>query len=204
MRYVISRKGLIPCPRGCAYPVLQARAERVTCLVGPPYREADLVNWRNPHTRPVRDVVMEAIMDRNPLFAVILGPFGVGKTWLLSAAVRYAWQVKCTALYATAADLLSSVRRRFGDGMAEDVLDILASVDVLAVDEVDRVSETAWSESMLLQVLDRRYREGKVTLMASNARLEDLPGYLTSRSQDARRGGHVWEWWHLPDLRRFT
>ena len=193
---------IVPCPRGCAYPYEQARVERITGLTFIPYPEADLVEWKNARTRPVRDVVLTAIGERKPLFALIVGRYGVGKTWLLSAAVLYARKAKRTALYATAADMLSAVRRGFDRGNAEDVLSVLESVDVLAVDEVNRINETAWSETTLFQVLDRRYLSGRVTLMASNARPTELPGYLTSRAQDVRRGGHIWEWWDMPDLRR--
>jgi len=145
--------------------------------------------------------VRGVIEDRKPLFAFVLGAYGCGKTYLLSASVLHAHSRRMTAIYATAVDALGAIKRGFRDDTAEGVIGALATVELLALDEVDRVNTTEWTQSTLFQILDRRYREDRVTVMVANVRPAKLPGYLHSRALDARKGG-IFEWWDMPDLRQ--
>lgn len=100
---------------------------------------------------------------------------GCGKTTQLLLAVRHYLGDGWRCRYTTQSDLLASLRPRDGGLAARMTHDQWAAYDLVALDEVGRPT-TAWGEEQLLELLDRRYREHKATLLASNYTLEQLVG----------------------------
>ena len=65
------------------------------------------------------------------------------------------------------------------------------SLDVLAIDELDKVGQTDWARERIFQLLDARYqsaiRQEALTVIAANYQSPDeLSGYLKSRIEDNR------------------
>lgn len=68
------------------------------------------------------------------------------------------------------------------------MVDIL---DVLAIDELDKVGQTDWAKEQIFQLLDLLYqraiRQEALTIIAANYQSSDeLSGYLKSRIEDNR------------------
>jgi DNA replication protein DnaC len=66
-----------------------------------------------------------------------------------------------------------------GDG---DIMNSLASVDVLAIDEMGKRPMTAWELSVLDQLISRRYNSRKTMLITTNLAIE-----TAGQSQNVKR-----------------
>ena len=123
----------------------------------------------------------------------LLGSFGRGKTTLLKIFVVTAITDGRTAAYANASTMLDDIRLAYNsqDAMGEllERMDWWSRLDVLCLDEMDKVNTTPWAEERLFRLLDARYElaiSGKaLTLIAANYETTDpFPGYLRSRLED--------------------
>lgn len=132
--------------------------------------------------------------DRPSGWLILYGPYGVGKSGVLKAAVAELIDRGVKACYRRAEDILAEARATFDDDdqgqeSALGVRDKYAKIPLLAIDEVDRVSMTDWARSFLFTLLDERYnrRDQVATLLATNAKIGDMGpewGYLESRMAD--------------------
>jgi DNA replication protein DnaC len=136
-------------------------------------------------------------MNQSPYgFLTLWGSFGVGKSMLLKCLVNGFRLIGLLAHYTTLADLLATVREKFGEGSGsvEAAIDYYRAIPVLAMDEIDRVNMTPWATETTYRLLDSRFnsRDELVTVIACNLSPLQLPaefGYLASRM----RGGQVVE-----------
>lgn len=125
----------------------------------------------------------------------LYGDNGVGKSGLLKAIVAQCITAGVEARYTRASDILAEIRTAYEeqtDLTEAEIMDRLTDIQVLAVDEVDRISSTAWAQSTLMNIMDRRYnkRASEATVLATNLDPEKLPGelsYLASRMRDGDR-----------------
>ena len=126
-------------------------------------------------------------------FLTLQGAPGVGKTRLLGTIVNEARAAGRKAVYTTTAELLDHLRAAYAPGVAgaltfDALLDKVTDCTVLALDEFDRWNPTAWAQEKFFQLIEARYRDGerRLTCFATNAELDTLPQYITSRMQDRR------------------
>ena len=110
----------------------------------------------------------------------VYGPYGVGKSGVLRSIVAACCRALVSARYVRAEDIFREMRATFGDdsNIGEDeLLQKYGHYQVLAIDEVDRVSDTRWSRSALFSLLDMRYnrRNQLATLLATNCNPEKMP-----------------------------
>jgi len=128
-------------------------------------------------------------MNRKPSgFVTFHGMYGTGKSMLLKALVNGFRLMEVYAVYSSLADLLASIRAKFGEenNSAEQMLDSLRDVRVLCVDEVEKANLTPWAWETVQRLMDSRYNERDclLTVMASNVPPWKLPNelqYLGSR-----------------------
>ena len=193
---------LVPCPNGCASPIIQNRIN--TALGVPTLDDVSLDVPFNAHMQPIADVVRSAIRERQPIYALLVGGFGVGKTHILQGAVRMAVGLGHDAAYIIWADMEAALRLAVAEDRLHRLERLLKTVAVLAIDEIDKGHDTDFTRSSLLRVLEARYRNAEryrlLTLMAANTRVEKLPGYIVSRAKDGRFG-LLRELWDAPDMR---
>lgn len=126
--------------------------------------------------------------------AVFSGPPGTGKTHLAIAAAMVVMQ-SGTALYTNALDLVRMVRdtwRRDSGTTESAVLNKLASVDLLVIDEVGVQYGTEGEQVILFDVLNRRYRDLMPTIVLTNLGVKGMKESLGERSFDRLREGGVW------------
>lgn len=183
----------MPCP-ACSPPVRRQQAwERGAALRShfplPP--EAVAAGWTfdsfpstnttSPVVRRVIAFVKEESDYRN---CYVHGDYGVGKSGLGIAAVRWAWEQRRPALYTTLPALLSLIRHTYDEGGSlteEHILHSLEECDLLVVDDLGPARGggaarplSAWTEEKVFQLTNSRMLSGRRTLYTSNHRPEAL------------------------------
>jgi hypothetical protein len=127
---------------------------------------------------------------------IMLGKVGQAKTLLMKISVATYIRAGKKAHYIKLTNLLDDIRRVYDlkeDKMVSLVRKIKEweSYDLLAIDEMDKSSETDWATDRLFGLCDERWvkavRKEALTLFASNyASKKEIPEYLLSRIEDAR------------------
>jgi DNA replication protein DnaC len=136
----------------------------------------------------------------------LIGKPGVGKSTLMHCAVNAARDANVPAVYSTVTDLLDYLRQAYNPNVEvtfDARWDTLLRCEVLALDELDEFSTTAWAMERFLRLIDERWRamDRCLTICATNSRLNLLPPKVTSRLNDVR--SHVIEMGG-DDLRRYA
>lgn len=126
---------------------------------------------------------------------VYYGDFGVGKSGILKSVVIAGINSGVISLYIRAEEILAKFRSAYQierSESEEELTKYFANIPIIAIDEVDRISDTSWANSKLMTILDRRHetRESTLTIMATNLQVDKMPdnfGYLQSRLKDSVR-----------------
>jgi DNA replication protein DnaC len=74
--------------------------------------------------------------------------------------------------------------RRDSERTEEDVLAMLASVDLLVIDEIGVQYGTEGEQTILFEVLDRRYCDMRPTILLTNQGKDGFRDYIGARSFD--------------------
>jgi DNA replication protein DnaC len=197
----------VPCPEGCANEIAQRRLEAISNVTGDRARLTLDGHWH--HTiRPAVDMITAALSERRPSgFILLAGGYGIGKSHILMAAINQAVADGHTAVYATAEDLLDCLRQSYSsnDSNSARLFENIQQAQVVAIDEIDRINPTAWSDTQLFRLFNNRYEEhlygsGHLTIMATNREVAGLDGYLLSRLRD--EGSAIFEMWDARDFRQ--
>lgn len=133
----------------------------------------------------VKDHVSVPPLLRTSGIASILylhGEKGTGKTWLLEAAVAYVIrELGRGAVFTSPIKVWGDIKAGFGANADEKaqsearVISDLSGCALLAIDDIARkTTPTEWEVSILLQVVDERYRLNRPTLVSSNYSVQDL------------------------------
>lgn len=120
---------------------------------------------------------------------LLLGKAGTGKSHLASAVLQ-AIMPAHIGMYTTAADVIDMVRetwRRDSEKSQGKVLQMLASVPLLVIDEVGVQYGTESEQNTLFQILDRRYRDRKPVILMANLSPAELQKLLGDRVYDRLR-----------------
>lgn len=96
----------------------------------------------------------------------LLGPTGIGKTWLARAIAQKACRDGYTALFLKAAELFRDLAVARADGSHSKLLYHLGHVDVLIVDDFCMAPMTEAERRDCLEICDARY-EARSTLLTS-------------------------------------
>ncbi len=120
---------------------------------------------------------------------------GGGKTHLLASTLRWlALEKGVASRYVEFMLLLSDMKDGFSAGRSHmEILRPLLSVPVLAIDELGKERGTPWEQSMLDELISRRFNSGLSTLFATNyfleprASLKEQGGRQDPRSTEYRQ-----------------
>ena len=126
--------------------------------------------------------------------AVFSGLPGTGKSHL---AIAIAQQIMSghTALYTSAIDAVRMIRDTWDRKSAQtetQVLKMLASIDLLILDEVGVQYGTEAEQVSLFDIIDKRYRDLMPTILLTNQNKTGLKQFLGDRSFDRLREGGIW------------
>jgi len=135
--------------------------------------------------------------ERGHGMIALLGKVGNAKTLTGKILIAKSILAGKRAAYANLNRILNTIRLAFDEkeNMTRELLrrlDYWMSLDVIFIDELDKVNETEWARSVMFELLDRRYvravREEALTVIASNKKDDELDAYLVSRLKDHRLG----------------
>lgn len=131
---------------------------------------------------------------RSGTVIVFSGVPGTGKSHL-AIAIAQAVMAGHTALYTSAIDAVRMIRntwRRDSERTETQVLDMLAGVDLLVLDEVGVQYGTEAEQVNLFDIIDKRYRALMPTILLTNQGKGGLKSFLGDRSFDRLREGGQW------------
>lgn len=120
----------------------------------------------------------------------LLGTYGVGKTRLGICAVNYALGHGRPAIFRRPASLIDDLRESFTPAGGESYRETwqrFVDAEVLFLDEIQRLNETPWATDRILELIEARYEDSqhKLTIVAGNLHLTELPRGLQSRLKDS-------------------
>lgn len=125
---------------------------------------------------------------------ILSGMPGTGKSHLAIAIAQSIMSTR-TALYTSAIDAVRMIRntwRRDSPRSESDVLDMLASVQLLVLDEVGVQYGTEAEQVSLFDIIDKRYRDMMPTILLTNQNKAGMKAFLGDRSFDRLREGGIW------------
>ena len=162
-------------------------------------------SWREPQVHTLWADALNRLVcrtGRNGFMAVLLGRPGTGKTQMASEWLRFVlastkdpkkieqynpgW-LAMHVLYRKASDVFRDIRETYDTKSSErTVIDRFRNVTALVVDEIDNRARTDFENRILRDILDDRYRDGRDTVLVTNAGtlhvfLSQTPAYLRSR-----------------------
>jgi DNA replication protein DnaC len=99
----------------------------------------------------------------------LMGTQGTGKTTLAMLVSKMALAAGHTVAIYPLPRLLATIRESFGDGRSHmDLLDRLASVDLLHIDDIGAEQTTPWVLEELYSIVNARYEEQRSMLITTN------------------------------------
>lgn len=117
---------------------------------------------------------------------ILSGLPGTGKSHLAAAALQAIMPTHC-GLYTTCMNVIRMVRgtwRRDSDKSETQVLNLLGSVPLLVLDEIGVQYGTDGEQTILFDVLDRRYRDMMPTILLTNQDKDGFKQFIGERSFD--------------------
>ncbi len=178
----------------CQQCARRRRAEHLQKMCGLTMRErlATLSSIRAIPGTDTAQMVQAArsFIDAPVGFLTIYGTCGNAKTVALQSIVNACLVRDIEAIYTTFYDVLQWIRAGFNDETAQRRIAQLRDVQVLTIDELDKVKESEWVIEFRNQLIDTRYRFGldgqRGTVFALNGDIELFPDWLSSRMMDGR------------------
>ena len=108
---------------------------------------------------------------------LIVGPTGVGKTWLACALAQRACRLGHSALYARLPRLLEELRIARGDGTHKRRLLALAKPDCLVLDALALQQPAPYGREALLELIDDR-ADRRATVITAQLPVEHWHGWI--------------------------
>jgi len=116
---------------------------------------------------------------RKGIGLLLVGEQGVGKTYIVSAVLKYLYsKYRIRGLFTDTKELSIKLRESFSEKGASEIIETLAKVPVLVLDDLGNEVLTDWYREILTGLISRRYNEKKVTFITTNY----YPSYLVSSS----------------------
>lgn len=144
----------------------------------------------NPILRLCRDKAEAFANDPREKWLVIWGERGSGKSHLCAAVDNHLMQAGVPSLFISMPDLLASLREAIelqSNTEQESFtgrMNVFKTATVLILDDLGAETSSPWSDSVLFEILDYRYRNRLATMIATNVSPDDFDYRIASRMQD--------------------
>src|SRR6266542_1394339 len=149
-----------------AWRIKQARLPEKWTIESFPFKRQPSVNPKQIRTLAELEFVAKA---ENLVF---IGPTGVGKTGLASGLLLKAIQNGYRARFIRAQDLFDEMYASLADRSSRKLVDRLARVDLLLVDEMGSLNLRPEQTNIFFKLMEERYRK-KATVITTNLDFEE-------------------------------
>jgi DNA replication protein DnaC len=197
-RFVIDRSGAVkPCPDCDVAQKWRVRAVSAFSSSSEFTRKMTFFNFKtafNSEENPIlkRCLIASERFAADPAgkWLVMWGERGTGKTHLCAAVDNHLYQTRTPSLFITMPDLLASLRQAmdFEKNTEQESytgrMRLFKNAPVLILDDLGAETGSAWSDGVLFEILDFRYRNRLPTMIATNINPDDFDPRIASRMQD--------------------
>jgi DNA replication protein DnaC len=111
---------------------------------------------------------------------VFIGPTGVGKTGLASGLLLKALQNGYRGLFVRAQDLFDDMYASLADRSSRKLIDRLARVDVLVIDEMGYLNLRPEQTNIFFKLMEERYRQ-RPTIITTNLDYSEWTNFLGNK-----------------------
>jgi DNA replication protein DnaC len=112
---------------------------------------------------------------------VFIGPTGVGKTGLASGLLLKALQNGYRGLFVRAQDLFDDMYASLADRSSRKLIDRLARVDVLVIDEMGYLNLRPEQTNIFFKLMEERYRR-RATIITTNLEYDEWHNFLGNKA----------------------
>lgn len=112
---------------------------------------------------------------------VFIGPTGVGKTGLASGILLKALQNGHRGLFVRAQDLFDEMYASLADRSSRKLVDRLARVDVLVIDEMGYLNLRPEQTNIFFKLMEERYRR-RPTIITTNLEYDEWHNFLGNKA----------------------
>lgn len=112
---------------------------------------------------------------------VLIGSTGVGKTGIASGLLLKALQSGYRGLFVRAQDLFDEMYASLADRSSRKLIDRLARVDVLVIDELGYLNLKPEQTNIFFKLMEERYRR-KATVITTNLEYDEWQNFLGNKS----------------------
>lgn len=112
---------------------------------------------------------------------VFIGPTGVGKTGLASGLLLKALQNGFRGLFVRAQDLFDDMYASLADRSSRKLIDRLARVDVLVIDEMGYLNLRPEQTNIFFKLMEERYRR-RATIITTNLEYDEWQNFLGNKA----------------------
>lgn len=145
------------------------------------YKSSTLDSYRNDAFKASEEYHMLV----NGASAIIYGGYGCGKTHLGWALCKNRWDMGDDALYSTAQSIYADIKRQFGVGDPDLVIQRYQTVPYLVIDEIDKSYGSQLEYVTLFEIVNYRYNWLLPTIVLLNAeKKEDIPALIGGACYD--------------------
>jgi len=158
----------------------------------------DDVGKRGMTKRRIAEFVLGAAKNFESGNSLILGPVGVGKTFL-SECIAKSWQEsgKTVCYYSSTRLFLMLNDQYFNKEKSQDLSDkvnLLYDADLLIIDDLGVEFRNSFTETMFFDILNSRLMNNKSMIISTNLSLSDIAHIYSDRIYSRIRGHFsVWE-----------